>query len=96
MSKIESISGNQIILQGNFANTGFGFSCMRKASELNLTGHLIYISSNDIEIYVSGSQKKVNTFFKWAKTMNETTSGKMYTTNINRNQLNDFKIINTL
>jgi len=96
MSKTESKTNNQIILHGNFAHTGFGFSCMRKASELNLTGHLIYISSSDIDIYVSGSQKNIDTFFKWTKTMKETTSGKINTTNISINQLNDFKIINTL
>jgi len=69
---------------------------MRKASELNLVGHLFYISSNSIEIYLSGSENKIDTFFRWANAMSETTAGKKTPIKLNINQLSGFKIINTL
>jgi acylphosphatase len=48
-----------IRLTGSFLRKGFGFSCMRAAYELNLTGSIFYESGESVQIELEGNEKSI-------------------------------------
>lgn len=83
-------------LTGSFAQTGFGFSCMKRAFECNIHGYLNYISSHEIEMNLEGNAEKIGKFFTWCLKSNETTGGQISEPMNHLIGLNDFNIINAL
>lgn len=67
-------TNHKINLKGNFAEKGFGFSCLKKAFELNLVGYLKYKSTKDLEIVVQGDKNQIANFYSWCLSSSETSS----------------------
>ena len=55
------------LITGDIANTGLGFSCYKKASELSVNGELEYKSSTKAILILSGKVKEVESFIRWLK-----------------------------
>ena len=98
-SKINS--KNQIFryrlqLKGNFAQTGFGFMCMKKAFKLGVKGHLRYISASEVVMNLTGNKNQINDFYQWCLQNTETSYGIITPLAVNNNNYNEFEIINSL
>ncbi len=89
-------ANGKIILEGNYKNSGFGFSCMRQAAELNVLGKFKYLSKTAIQINVSGKNDVLQKLFNWGLEQAETTSGTFMPDNAKPSQYNEFEIINQL
>lgn len=85
----------KILLKGNFQNSGFGFSCLRKADALKVNGKFEYLDSNNVLIQLSGEESAIEKFHSWCISQDTTYSGElsMLTELI---IYNEFQIINQL
>lgn len=83
-------------LKGNFAQTGFGFSCMKKAFELNINGYLRYISTCEVEINLEGKEVQIINFYNWCLASPETNYGDISEPFNYFNNLKEFNIINSI
>lgn len=75
MEEATNIKHFQIHLEGTFGETGFGFSCMKRAFELEITGQLKYITPNKVDIYAEGKEAQLIEFYKWCISCKETSTG---------------------
>lgn len=76
MEEANNIKQFCIHLEGTFRNTGFGFSCIKKAFELKITGQLKYTSPNKVDILAQGKESQLVNFYNWCISCRETNSGK--------------------
>jgi acylphosphatase len=81
---------------GKFAQTGFGFSCMKKAFELDVNGYLRYLSTGEIEMNLEGNEYQVINFYQWCLQSQETSAADISAPFNHFNGLNEFEIINSL
>ena len=85
-----------IKLKGSFEGTGFGFSCMKRAYELQISGQLRYINNKAIDINAIGTEDHVISFFNWCLSCKEVDSAE-YRNSRHLIQINnDFNIINLI
>ena len=101
METKKEIDNNQVYryhlhLIGNFAQTGFGFMCMKKAFELEVKGYLRYISAIEIEMNLAGDENQINNFYYWCLQNPEASDGFISAQPTNNNNFNEFEIINSL
>lgn len=84
-----------IILQGKFEQSGFGFSCMQRASALNITGQFEYLTTDKVQIQVAGSETAIQNFHLWCMSQKVTLSGNLRTLSESK-KYDEFQIINQL
>ncbi|RLD52781.1 MAG: hypothetical protein DRJ05_17140 [Bacteroidetes bacterium] len=89
-------TNGKITLEGNYKNSGFGFSCMQRADALNVCGKFEYLSETAIQINVSGKNDVLQKLFNWGLEQTETTSGTFGPDNAKPSQYKEFEIINQL
>ncbi len=75
MKEATNIKHFQIHLEGAFGETGFGFSCMKRAFELEITGRLKYITPNKVDICAQGKETQLIEFYRWCISCSEARSG---------------------
>lgn len=85
-----------ILLKGMFRQSGFGFSCMKKASELNIPGSLTYLDEQTIQINAQGEKLQLEELFSWCLSSRETLSGTYSSSGKHSTSGKDFYIINSL
>ncbi len=85
-----------ILLTGTFNDTGFGFSCMKKAYELQITGQLKYINKHMVDIVATGREDRLSSFYKWCLSSNEAREGEYHILNQATNFNQDFQIMNSI
>jgi acylphosphatase len=90
------VSRYHLHLKGNFAQTGFGFMCMKNAFKLKVNGHLKYISAIEIEMNLAGDKNQIFKFYNWCLQSTETSDGIISPLPNNSSNYNEFKIINSL
>ena len=86
----------KINLKGDFKNSGFGFSCMQQAVNLNITGKFEYLQNNEVEIISFGNKESIRDFFDWALKQQQTVSGNLELSSTKIMRSNEFHIINQL
>jgi acylphosphatase len=96
MKEANNISGIQIHLYGSFGETGFGFSCMRQAFELNIYGQLQYVTPHIISISAMGNETALMKFYHWCISCTETKNGEIEAKSDIIVPHKDFKIINSI
>jgi acylphosphatase len=75
MEEATNIKHFQIHLEGAFGETGFGFSCMKRAYELEISGRLKYITPHKVDIWAKGQEAQLMEFYRWCISCSETRSG---------------------
>jgi acylphosphatase len=85
-----------ITLTGSFKNTGFGFSCLQKATSLSLCGEFEYLNEKEVEIIVSGGKESIQKFYNWCINQSFPKSGKISVLSKKTKYFNEFQIINQL
>ena len=89
-------ANSKILLKGNFKNSGFGFSCLQKATNLNVNGKFEYHNEKEVEIIASGEKESVQRFYKWCIDQKFPESSKFAFLPTKKNQYKEFQIINQL
>ncbi|MEZ5196875.1 MAG: acylphosphatase [Bacteroidales bacterium] len=84
-----------INLQGKFEQSGFGFSCLKQAANLEISGKFKYVSPEQVEIIISGSESAIQSFHQWCMTQKMTVSGDMQLLS-EVNKFDEFEIVNHL
>jgi acylphosphatase len=84
------------LITGDIANTGLGFSCYKKASELSVNGELEYRSSTKASLILFGKVKEVESFISWLKKSPGISLLDTSDFDQSKNQFTEFIIKNTL
>lgn len=83
-----------IIIHGDFTNTGFGFSALFNADKEGITGYLKYLNLTTIKIEAEGTQEQLTKFVKNCKSEKQVTN---ITTKTGRiKYFSDFNLINNI
>lgn len=85
-----------ILLKGVYVKSGFGFSCMKRAIELEIPGRLRYLDDKTIQIDAQGESNRIEEFFSWCLNSRETSDGTCHSGNLFQSFPNEFTIINSL
>lgn len=85
-----------IRLTGSFNDTGFGFSCMKKAYELQIIGQLKYINQHMVDILATGAEDNLSSFFKWCLASDEASEGEYHIRKQISRFSQDFQIMNSI
>lgn len=85
-----------INLNGNFKDSGFGFSSFKQATSLNIKGEFLYITENQVEIRVSGSPEAIDAFNQWCLGFIHTIDGTMLAVNKHEKTFTKFIISNQI
>jgi len=86
----------KIHLEGNFENTGFGFSCLQQATKLEIKGNFEYQNKKEISILTIGTTEAINIFFQWCLQQNYSGKGELKFISNAYQQYKEFHIINHL
>ena len=92
MERISAI----IIVNGNFKNTGFGFSCMQQAIVLEIEGTFEYICEDEVRITVSGNLKSIEKMQSWCEQQAITTKVSITFSEGDPTHQHGFEILNLL
>ncbi len=60
--------GLQVKLEGEFAQSGFLFLCMKQSEKLGITGEARFNTENEVQLLLYGGKEKLNEFLEWSKT----------------------------
>jgi acylphosphatase len=85
-----------ITLTGSFKNTGFGFSCLQKATSLSLCGEFEYLNEKEVEIIVSGGKESIQRFYQWCIDQEIPESAELTFSSTKPSEYKEFQIINQL
>jgi acylphosphatase len=86
----------KIHLEGNFGNTGFGFSCMQQAAKLDISGKFEYQNQKEITILSIGTTEAINDFFQWCLQQNHSGKGELTLLSSPPFRYKEFHIVNHL
>jgi acylphosphatase len=88
---------NSVIrLKGNFRNSGFGFSCLKQATNLDIKGEFSYLNEQEVEIHLLGSNESMGLFFHWCLQLDCIIDGKHIIEESLQKHYSEFKITNQL
>jgi acylphosphatase len=89
-------ANSKILLKGNFKNSGFGFSCLQKATVLNVNGKFEYHNEKEVEIIASGEKESIQRFYQWCIDQKIPDSAELTFSSTKPSQYKEFQIINQL
>jgi len=89
-------ANSKILLKGNFKNSGVGFSCLHKATDLNMSGKFEYHNEKEVEIIAFGKKEAIKSFYQWCINQKFSDSGELSFSTTIAKQPKEFQIINQL
>ncbi|MDY0362446.1 MAG: acylphosphatase [Desulforegulaceae bacterium] len=57
-----------LVIKGRVQGVAFRWYSMKKAVELEVTGYVKNNSNGNVEMFIEGKEKKVDSMLKWCKT----------------------------
>lgn len=85
-----------IILQGDFKNSGIGFSSLKQAILMDILGEFFYINENQVEIRIIGSQQSLDAYYQWCLQLPTVNEGNLFPISKHEIEYTEFKITNQL